>query len=117
MRVHKPNASFLVSPEILFLVGNLQAVFPYVIWNLSGFNENYNYELSYIPAFIYVTGYLAFFLGASLIRSKSQQAHSNGTLNIVILRRAILVIFCMAIVQFFLAIEAYGGLPLLNYFE
>src|SRR5438445_1226899 len=117
MKIRKRDAPFLVSPEILFLVGTLQALFPYAIWSLSGFNENYSYDLGYIPALIYVTGYIAFFLGSSLIRRKPHRACRDGTMNSIILRRATIVIFCIAIVEFFLAMETYGGLPLLNYFE
>lgn len=61
----------LFSPEILFLVGTLQAVFPYLYWRLYGQNKLYAYEITYVPVVIWTLGYLAFWLGAKCARHRS----------------------------------------------
>jgi hypothetical protein len=59
----------IVSPEILLLLGTLQAIFPYVLWVFQGKNESYNYEITYLPLFLYIIGYFFFWLGTRFFKS------------------------------------------------
>ncbi len=56
------------TPEILFLFGTLQALFPYVLWYFLGSNTNYHYEITYLPVVIWTVGYGFFWLGTKVTR-------------------------------------------------
>ena len=107
----------LCRPEAIFLSGTCQGLFPYLVWMVGGLNPDYPYDVCYIPAVIYAAGYVAFLGGSLLIREKSQKAHRPGTLDPKLTGRALVLLFGFAAVQFFFAVQAYGGLPLLGYWE
>jgi len=107
----------LFRPEVIFLCGTCQGLFPYLVWMVGGLNPDYPYDVCYIPAMIYGAGYLAFLGGSLLIRQKSKKAHGSGTLDPDLIGKALVFLFGFAAVQFFFAVQAYGGLPLLGYWD
>ncbi len=107
----------LVRPEVIFLCGTCQGLFPYLIWMIGGLNPDYPYDVCYIPAVIYGAGYIAFLGGSLLIREKPQKVRDPGTLDPNLIGKALVFLFGFAAVQFFFATQAYGGLPLLGYWE
>ena len=62
----------IFTPEMLFLIGSVQAVTPYLFWMGEGSDLNYIFSMSWGPAVIYVVGFLCFWLGASFV-NKSQK--------------------------------------------
>ncbi|MBD2197807.1 MULTISPECIES: O-antigen polymerase [Calothrix] len=108
----------IVSPEILFLLGTLQALFPYIIWMIQGPNENYNYEITYLPLFLWTIGYFFFWLGTRFFKSNVDNVSSklikisfNG------LKRIIFIISVLIIIQIINIVQAYGFLPILEFFS
>ena len=53
----------IVSPEMLFAVGGLQSLSPYIWWTLIDKNPDYEYQVSFIPMIFWLGGYLAFLIG------------------------------------------------------
>jgi len=84
---------------------------------IGGLNPDYPYDVCYIPAVIYGAGYIAFLGGSLLIREKPQKVRDPGTLDPNLIGKALVFLFGFAAVQFFFATQAYGGLPLLGYWE
>jgi len=82
-----------------------------------GLNPDYPYDVCYIPAVIYGAGYLAFLCGSFLVREKTKKVHSPGTLDPKLIGKALVFLFAIAAVQFFFAVQAYGGLPFLGYWD
>lgn len=107
----------LLSPEVLFLLGTAQALFPYVLWSFAGLNVNYHYGLSYIPAAIYVVGYLLFLLGARLGAIAARQTMGTCSVPVFPLMFSLVLVLGAAVVQFSLAVKLYGGIPILNYLK
>jgi oligosaccharide repeat unit polymerase len=103
-------------PEILFLIGTLQALSPYIIWSFYGLNKSYSYTTTYIPVIIWTTGYLSFWFGTKFIKNTElfqsnllQQVNWNR-FNFVLLLT--LMLSCICIAQ---SILLYGGIPLAQY--
>jgi len=54
----------LVKPEILFLIGALQANLPYLLWHLGyPVARAGQFDMTYRPLFLWILAYLAFCLG------------------------------------------------------
>jgi oligosaccharide repeat unit polymerase len=106
----------LFAPEVLFLIGGVQSLLPYIVWFFNGLNKSYAYTTTYIPITIWMTGYLSFWIGARSI--KSAQPIQTDFLKIVKWDKFNFILgltfglICIAILQ---AIEVYGGIPLLQY--
>jgi oligosaccharide repeat unit polymerase len=106
----------IVAPEILFSIGTIQALYPYISWSFNGLNTSYSYTLTYIPVIIWVTGYLSFWIGTKFVRNiKPVDYNFMEKINwkkFNIIFTVILVLTCFSILQ---AIEFYGGIPLAQY--
>ncbi len=105
-------------PEILFLLGTLQAVLPYLSWIEYGANVNYTYNVSYIPLAIYSAGYLAFLAGASLVRRPTGKKQTAPViLSLSNLKMVVGILFVACALQAILVMRVYGGIPLLGYLQ
>jgi oligosaccharide repeat unit polymerase len=106
----------LFAPEILFLIGTVQSLFPYIIWFFNGLNKNYAYTTTYVPITIWITGYLSFWLGARLMRgTKPIQADFLAVVKWDKFNLILGLIFGLVCIVIGQAIEVYGGIPLLQY--
>ncbi|MBO1070540.1 MAG: oligosaccharide repeat unit polymerase [Dolichospermum sp. DEX189] len=106
----------IFSPELLFLIGTFQALSPYILWAIQGLNPNYQYELTYLPIFIWMFGYICFFLGAKIIKNKRLDNHDNSIkIGMTRLKIIITIVLFVVIIQIFQVIRIYGTLPLYGY--
>jgi oligosaccharide repeat unit polymerase len=106
----------LVTPEILFLLGTIQALSPYVLWYFLGSNTNYNYEITYLPIIIWIVGYVFFWLGTKVIKTSSiTPTKLLIKLNLSSTKAATLVVMALIAVQIMQAIRLYGVLPIYAY--
>lgn len=106
----------LVAPEILFLLGTIQALSPYVIWSITGPNIHYNYEITYLPAVIWTVGYTFFWLGTRLIKTNSTTLFQPLIkISLSSIKLAIWGMISLITVQTVQAIRIYGVLPIYGY--
>jgi len=108
----------LFKPEVLFLFGTLQALSPYLLWYAYGPNVSYNYRISYIPAVIWIVGYLCFWLGAKCAGEQPAPAsnrplvgHTASFVWLTVLVLAAILLQCIALAHLF------GGIPMLQFFS
>lgn len=108
----------IVSPEVLFLLGTLQALSPYILWIIQGPNESYNYEITYLPLFLWTVGYFFFWLGTRFFKSNLDNI-STAIIKISFsgLKRIIFIISGLIIIQIINIVRAYGFLPILEFFS
>ena len=105
-----------VTPEVLFLLGTIQALSPYILWYFLGSNTSYNYEITYLPVIIWTVGYAFFWLGAKFVKAdpispiQSLISLSSGSAKI-----AIWATISLVVVQIIQAIQIYGVLPIYGY--
>jgi oligosaccharide repeat unit polymerase len=110
----------LFRPEILFLIGALQAIFPYLIWSINGPNTAYSYSITYVPLFIWFIGYTSFFCGCYLggnNSNKKKESHHFDTITLVktsrrILNRGLFFLTGSLIIQIYFISLSYGYFPL-----
>jgi hypothetical protein len=107
----------VVSPETMFFVATVQALFPYLLWHFRGLNPNYRYGVTYIPALIYTLGYIAFFIGTRFGRLLSSIGAKSYAIPPHSLRVFAVLLIGAGALQFFFAARLYGGVPLLNYLK
>jgi oligosaccharide repeat unit polymerase len=104
------------APEILFLMGTLQALLPYVLWSFNGLNRSYSYTTTYVPLVIWATGYFSFWIGTKFV--KNIRPFENNFFEIInwnkfnVILAALIGLTCLFIAQ---AIIVYGGIPLVQY--
>jgi oligosaccharide repeat unit polymerase len=112
------------TPEILFLMGMLQSLFPYIIWYVHGLNKSYFYTTTYIPVFIWVFGYLFFLIGAAFVKDPKPVFDENfQPISIDFFKKikwnkfnlVLISIFGLTCIFIFQAIKIYDGIPLLQY--
>jgi oligosaccharide repeat unit polymerase len=104
------------SPELLLLIGTFQALSPYVLWAIQGLNPNYQYELTYLPIFIWILGYVCFCLGAKIIKNKRLDNYGNSIkIDMAHLKIITTIVLFVIIIQIFQVIQVYGTLPLYGY--
>ncbi|MBW4665957.1 MAG: oligosaccharide repeat unit polymerase [Cyanomargarita calcarea GSE-NOS-MK-12-04C] len=106
----------IVSPELLFLLGTLQALFPYIPWYFQGLNPSYRYEVTYLPVLIWGIGYICFWLGTKSVKIASF-IKPKYVVNIRLndFKPILLLVVAFVIVQILLAIRLYGVLPIYGY--
>ena len=108
----------IVSPEILLLLGTLQAIFPYVLWVFQGKNESYNYEITYLPLFLYIIGYFFFWLGTRFFKSNLNRIYPEIVkISFSSLEKIIFIISFLIIIQIINIVRSYGFLPILEFFS
>lgn len=108
----------IVSPEILLLLGTLQAIFPYALWTFQGKNESYNYEITYLPLFLWTIGYFFFWLGTRFFKSNLDRISPEIVkISFSSLKRIIFIISVLIIIQIINIVRSYGFLPILEFFS
>ncbi|AFY32516.1 O-antigen polymerase [Calothrix sp. PCC 7507] len=108
----------IVSPEVLFLLGTLQALSPYIIWFIQGPNESYNYEITYLPLVIWSTGYFFFWLGTRIFKPKLDYISPDIVkISFTTLNRIILILSTLIIIQIIGIVGTYGFLPIFEFFS
>jgi oligosaccharide repeat unit polymerase len=105
----------LFTPEILFCLGTIQALLPYVIWHLFGANTSYNYEITYLPVVIWVVGYIAFWVGTKLVRPDLSSDVCSIKLSLSGTKVATWVTISLVILQIMQSLKVYGVLPIYGY--
>ncbi|MEA5566421.1 O-antigen polymerase [Anabaena sp. UHCC 0399] len=106
----------IFTPEILFFFGMIQALSPYILWNLQGLNPSYHYEITYLPIVIWVIGYVSFLIGTKIIKT-----NRNSKVNLLVkislndLNFITKILIFLSIVQILLAIKLYGVIPIYGY--
>jgi len=106
----------LVRPELLFLVGGILAVSPYVTWFLFGKNPDYVYSVGGIPAAYWVFGYVSFFIGSMKWFPSRRGKVEMSLIHSVVKWRTteLLLILCIGLmIQMYFVISLYGGIPIL----
>ncbi len=104
----------LFKPEVLFLVGVIQALLPFALWWLYGPYPDYPYEISYIPAVIWISGYVAFWVGAKFARPRSD-APQHLAPNTQRLVWPVVALIAAAWIQIAAFNRVYGGIPFIQY--
>lgn len=105
-----------VTPEVLFLLGTIQALSPYVLWYFLGSNTSYDYEITYLPVIIWIIGYAFFWLGAKFVKTDfTSSIQSSIKLSLGSTKIAIWVTIALVIIQITQAIQIYGVLPIYGY--
>ena len=106
----------LFDPEILFLIGTIQALFPYILWQSQGLNESYRYEITALPIVIWSIGYFSFWLGARFVRKKKLiTLESIQNVSLKKIKLATRITISAIIFQVILAVQVYGILPIYGY--
>lgn len=107
------------APEILFLLGTLQAVFPYLFWVGEGSSLNYIFEMTWGPGIIYLIGLFSFLIGARLAgRIQVKSEHRFFYLDSLRSGKLFLVnvTLCgLLVVQIVQLTRVYGTIPLLAF--
>src|ERR1017187_6529996 len=105
----------LFSPRVLFLLGTLQALTPYLWWYLEGTNPHYRFQITYIPLLVWVVGYLCFCIGTFFAtRARPGRIQDDG----LSLRRARIytsLLLVVALGEVLAVIRAYGTVPIFAY--
>jgi len=98
---------------VLFLLGSLQALLPYLLWWIKGPNPLYAYSISYVPVIVWSLGYLAFWIGCECIGSRTQ-VQGNRSISIIPkrLNTAVIVALGICILQLYFYIRLLGNIPL-----
>ncbi|MBM3403144.1 MAG: hypothetical protein FJY21_12725, partial [Bacteroidetes bacterium] len=111
------DIKLLIRPEFLFLIGVCQALFPYVIWWINGTAEEYKYQTSWIPATVWILGYIAFYIGCGCpVVSFDSRTRARSRISKNGLRIILMAFLFFGILLFIYSIYLYGGIPLLDYF-
>ncbi len=106
----------ILAPEMLFLLGTLQAISPYLLWSFQGLNPSYHYEVTYLPLIIWGTGYICFWIGTKIVKnSRFLQAQSIVHISLNDLKIITIFFIFISIIQIILAIRLYGVLPIYGY--
>jgi oligosaccharide repeat unit polymerase len=106
----------LVTPEILFFLGTIQALSPYALWYFLGSNTHYNYEITYLPVIIWIVGYTFFLLGTKLIKTSSiTPPKLLIKISLSSVKAVTLATIALIAVQIVQAISLYGVLPIYAY--
>lgn len=104
-----------LAPEYLFLLGVVQALFPYIIWAFRGVNENYDQTVMGTPVLLWAIGFLSFCIGAKF--SSVRRCKRNAEFQIS--RRRIKIVSYLSllvwVVMLFPVIDAYGGIPIFSF--
>lgn len=99
-------------PQVLFLVGTLFALTPYVLWTVEGKNQSYFYEISYVPALIWVGGYLSFYAGVRMARLRRLRSRTANVVRGRATTRLTAIVVVALAFQVVALTAVYGGVPL-----
>jgi hypothetical protein len=106
----------LFKPEVLFFFGAAQSLFPYLLWKINGPFPLYIYTISYIPLFLWIAGYTAFWLGAKCAGLHAYPRPRRNLVTGLALHRPLMIVVVIALVVQIAALSrVYGGIPILQY--
>jgi len=113
---------FLVRPEMLLLIGALQANLPYLLWYLGyPISREGRFDITYQPLHLWILAYLAFYLGCLHVSScLCRKSRGSGSLTVFRVTpgtywTCMIVVIVLVLVQVFLACRLYGALPILAF--
>jgi hypothetical protein len=120
----KSSWRYFVKPEILFLVGAVQANLPYLLWQFGyPVSKAYRFDITYMPLCLWFFGYLAFYLGTGFV-SFCLCKKVYGCNNVILFRihqgnyRFCVFSVIVALgLQIYFACRLYGVLPILAFFS
>jgi oligosaccharide repeat unit polymerase len=116
-RKNSPILLKLLLPETLLLLGVFQALFPYLIWAVSGVNENYSQEINGAPVLLWVIGFLSFWIGARLASMSPASKIIHAKIRPRRIQFILYLFFFIWSLLLFLVINAYGGIPILEFLK
>lgn len=103
-------------PDVLFLVGSLQGVFPYALFLTDSVPDTITSMLSYYPLVMWAIGYLCFWAGTFLVRRHGPAgAHHETRLSFRALKRAMGSLCVLSLLEMVGLTKLYGGVPLLMF--
>jgi hypothetical protein len=103
-------------PDLLFTLATAQALSPYVFWRFGLGEFKGQDNLTYIPVWIWLIGWLAFLLGTRCVTySRAELAQFRISWSENLLRVTTVVIMIVICVQVVSLVRLYGGYPLLSY--
>lgn len=116
----------LLAPESLFFIGFVQAIFPYLLWQSDwgmSLVGGYSFDISYQPLFLWMSAYLAFWIGcksvnlSSIFWSKKSIDYSQSSFYIkpVPLRLLLSLILLALGIQVLMAVQVLGVVPILAF--
>jgi hypothetical protein len=114
----------LFRPEVLFLIGAVQANLPYIFWHY-GYEmpAAYRFTVSYVPLCLWFIGYMAFWLGVKslpvfLLKKRALfKSETRFCVNRSLFRSCIVSLIVLCLIQTILAIKLYGIIPIIGYFS
>ncbi len=106
----------LLRPDLLFLLGTLQGLLPYLLLATGAAPEVTFFQLSYYPLAIWSIGYVSFWVGTRLIPQFSSPAVPRDVpVSLPVLKAALLVLVSLSLLEMVLLAKVYGGIPLLMF--
>ena len=106
---------WFLNPAVLFLLGSIQALFPYFIWYFFGKNPNYEYEVSFSPLVLWFFGYCAFFIGCKIINKKSKYENKIYFIDKNRFDKLKYFLLISYVLCLFIMVKEYNGLPILDF--
>lgn len=104
----------LLRPEVLFLMGTIQGLLPYLLFAIFGTSAVVDFELSYYPMWIWIIGYICFFIGTRIgPRNFSESMETDVPVSMSLLKTALVVLSVISLGEIVGLIRVYGGIPLL----
>lgn len=106
----------IFQPEVVFTIAAVQALLPYPIWYFFGPYKELPYQPTYLPAVIWLIGWISFQLGCLFVRRplpsgpKFSMRRSQTSVSLLLL----VGILCL-LLQIAGAVRVYGSFPLLSY--
>ncbi len=106
----------LFQPEVLFLLGTLQGLSPYLFMLSGAVPASIMLMVSYYPLAIWVVGYLSFWLGTRLVPSRSPFPTVQELQISLQTLKFVLGLLCVAsLLEMVGLARLYGGIPLLMF--
>ncbi|HWF65769.1 MAG TPA: O-antigen polymerase [Acidobacteriaceae bacterium] len=103
-------------PEVIFLLGTLQALLPYVLAAIGATPPEVNSLLSDYPLFIWIIGYACFWIGTRLApRDIPDGVSPPVAVSMSILKGSLVILILAGLVEMYGLIRLYGGIPLLAF--
>lgn len=98
---------------MLFLLGAIQSLLPYIHWSIFGPNQSYDYPITYFPGVMIFLGWLFFYFGTFLVSKRKIIKQLN--IQIENVRFLTFLIAAILFAQLVLLVELYGGYPIAMY--
>jgi oligosaccharide repeat unit polymerase len=106
----------LFRPDVLFLIGALQAIIPSLLLVGTGVNAGYRSGVLYGPVIIWVLGYISFWAGTRLVRrGKPHTRYPAIPLSLGVIKLGLVMLSLVCLIEIYGATKVYGGIPLLAF--